>query len=109
MAGLAITVRFLAGGRNELAAAVPVHAGVLMGVGLTLSAGTALIGLLFGRAALEMLDTDVGVPLVGHVHLSTGLLFDLGVYVSVIGMVQDVLRALGAELDRQIDAEGSTG
>ncbi|GAA2851331.1 Na+/H+ antiporter subunit A [Nonomuraea rubra] len=109
VAGLAITVRFLAGGRNELAAAVPVHAGVLMGVGLTLSAGTALIGLLFGRAALEMLDTDVGVPLVGHVHLSTGLLFDLGVYVSVIGMVQDVLRALGAELDRQIDAEGSTG
>ncbi|MFD0477133.1 hydrogen gas-evolving membrane-bound hydrogenase subunit E [Nonomuraea thailandensis] len=109
VAGLAITVRFLAGGRNELAAAVPVHAGVLMGVGLTLSAGTALIGLLFGRAALEMLDTDVAVPLVGHVHLSTGLLFDLGVYVSVIGMVQDVLRALGAELDRQIDAEGSTG
>ncbi|MEV1000448.1 Na+/H+ antiporter subunit A [Nonomuraea sp. NPDC050202] len=108
VAGLAITVRFLAGGRNELAAAVPVHAGVLMGVGLTLSAGTALIGLLFGRAALEMLDTDVSVPLVGHVHLSTGLLFDLGVYVSVIGMVQDVLRALGAELDRQIDAEGST-
>jgi multicomponent Na+:H+ antiporter subunit A len=42
------------------------------------------------------------------VHVSTGLLFDLGVYVSVIGMVQDVLRALGAELDRQIDAEGST-
>ncbi|UBU17471.1 Na+/H+ antiporter subunit A [Nonomuraea gerenzanensis] len=105
VAGLAITVRFLAGGRNELATAVPVHAGVLMGVGLTLSAGTALAGLLFGRAALDMLATDVSVPLVGHVHLSTGLLFDLGVYVSVIGMVQDVLRALGAELDRQIDAD----
>ncbi|TDE51228.1 Na+/H+ antiporter subunit A [Nonomuraea mesophila] len=105
VAGLAITVRYLAGGRNELAVAVPVHAGVLMGVGLTLSTGTAAIGLLFGSAALDMLDTDVSVPLVGHVHLSTGLLFDLGVYISVIGMVQDVLRGLGAELDRQIDAE----
>lgn len=105
VAGLAITVRYLAGGRNELATAVPVHAGVLMGVGLTLSASTALIGLLFGRAALDMLGTEVSVPLVGHVHLTTGLLFDLGVYVSVIGMVQDVLRALGAELDRQIDTE----
>ncbi|MEO3887806.1 Na+/H+ antiporter subunit A [Nonomuraea sp. B5E05] len=108
VAGLAIAVRYLAGGRNELAVAVPVHAGVLMGVGLTLSAGTALIGLLFGSAALDMLATDVSVPLAGHVHLSTGLLFDLGVYLSVIGMVQDVLRGLGAELDRQIDAgEGS--
>ncbi|MFB4274290.1 Na+/H+ antiporter subunit A [Nonomuraea sp. MTCD27] len=105
VAGLAITVRYLAGGRNELAAAVPVHAGVLMGAGLTLSAGTALIGLLFGSAALEMLATDVAVPVLGHVHVSTGLLFDLGVYVSVVGMVQDVLRGLGAELDRQIDAE----
>jgi multicomponent Na+:H+ antiporter subunit A len=103
VAGLAITVRYLAGGRNELAVAVPVHAGVLMGAGLTLSAGTALLGLLFGRAALDMLATDVHVPLVGHLHVSTGLLFDVGVYVSVIGMVQDVLRGLGAELDRQID------
>ncbi|MEV4087083.1 hydrogen gas-evolving membrane-bound hydrogenase subunit E, partial [Nonomuraea fuscirosea] len=105
VAGLAITVRYLAGGRHELAVAVPAHAGVLMGAGLTLSAGTALIGLLFGRAALEMLATDVSVPLLGHVHLSTGLLFDLGVYVSIVGMVQDILRGLGAELDRQIDAE----
>ncbi|WP_043620042.1 Na+/H+ antiporter subunit A [Nonomuraea candida] len=105
VAGLAITVRYLAGGRNELAAAVPVHAGVLMGVGLTLSSLTALAGLLFGRAALDMLATDVPVPLVEHVHLSTGLLFDLGVYISVIGMVQDVLRSLGAELDRQIDLQ----
>ncbi|QYC41191.1 Na(+)/H(+) antiporter subunit A [Nonomuraea coxensis DSM 45129] len=104
VAGLAITVRYLAGGRNELAVAVPVHAGVLMGAGLTLSAATALIGLLAGRAALDMLAADVTVPVLGHVHLSTGLLFDIGVYLSVIGMVQDVLRGLGAELDRQIDA-----
>ncbi|MEQ4725267.1 Na+/H+ antiporter subunit A [Nonomuraea sp. B19D2] len=108
VAGMAITVRYLAGGRNELAAAVPVHAGVLMGVGLTLSTGTALAGLLFGRAALDLLATDVTVPLAGHLHLSTGLFFDLGVYVSVVGMVQDLLRGLGAELDRQIDAEERT-
>ncbi|RSM94314.1 Na+/H+ antiporter subunit A [Nonomuraea sp. WAC 01424] len=105
VAGLAITVRYLAGGRCELAAAVPVHAGVLMGVGLTMSTATALAGLLFGRAALEMLSADVHVPLVGSLHVSTGLLFDLGVYVSVTGMVQDVLRGLGAELDRQVEAE----
>ncbi|MEV4112050.1 Na+/H+ antiporter subunit A [Nonomuraea sp. NPDC049695] len=107
VAGMAITVRYLAGGRNELAAAVPMHAGVLMGAGLTLSTGTALAGLLFGRAALDLLATDVTVPLAGHLHVGTGLLFDLGVYVSVVGMVQDILRALGAELDRQIDAEES--
>jgi multicomponent Na+:H+ antiporter subunit A len=103
VAGLAITVRYLAGGRYELARAVPVHAGVLLGVGLTLTTGTGLFGLLFGGAMLRMLAADVTVPLVGTLHLSTSLLFDLGVYVSVVGMVQDVLRALGAELDRQME------
>ncbi|MEV4223152.1 Na+/H+ antiporter subunit A [Nonomuraea sp. NPDC049725] len=108
VAGLAITVRYLAGGRYELAAAVPVHAGVLLGAGLTLSTGTALAGLLSSGAALTMLAADVTVPLLGTLHLSTGLLFDLGVYVTVIGMVQDVLRALGAELDRQIEKENAS-
>ena len=34
-------------------------------------------------------------------------MFDLGVYITVIGMVRDILRSLGAELDRQIDEEES--
>ncbi|MGI5271209.1 Na+/H+ antiporter subunit A [Nonomuraea sp. CA-218870] len=104
VAGLAITVRYLAGGRDELARAVPMHPGVLLGVGLTLSVGTALVGLAFGGEALTMLAADVTVPLVGTLHLSTVLLFDLGIYLTVVGMVQDVLRALGAELDEQIEA-----
>ncbi|MFG1946774.1 Na+/H+ antiporter subunit A [Nonomuraea sp. NPDC048826] len=104
VAGLAITVRYLAGGRDELARAVPMHPGVLLGAGLTLSVGTALAGLVFGGDALRMLAADVTVPLVGTLHLSTVLLFDLGIYLTVVGMVQDVLRALGAEVDEQVEA-----
>ncbi|GAA3088254.1 Na+/H+ antiporter subunit A [Streptosporangium carneum] len=110
VAGLALVVRYLAGGRYELALAVPVHAGVLIGLGLLLSTVTAFCGLLFGGAPLTMLSADLAVPLVGKLHLSTVLLFDVGVYVSVVGMVQDILRSLGAELDRQIEDEaGATG
>ncbi|MFC7649715.1 MnhB domain-containing protein [Streptosporangium lutulentum] len=103
MAGLALVVRYLAGGRYELAAAAPVTAGVLIGVGLLLSTITAFWGLLFGGAPLDMLSADLTVPLVGVLHLSTVLLFDLGVYITVAGMVQDILRSLGTELDRQIE------
>src|SRR5690606_39013518 len=78
VAGLAITVRYLAGGKDELARAVPMHPGVLLGCGLTLSVGTALAGLVFGGEALTMLSADLAVPLVGKLHLSTVLLFDLG-------------------------------
>ncbi|MFI6496294.1 Na+/H+ antiporter subunit A [Nonomuraea typhae] len=104
VAGLAVTVRYLAGGRYELARALPVNAGVLIGVGLTLSLAAAVIGMVLGGQALDMLAADVPIPLIGAVHVSTVLLFDLGIYLSVVGMVQDLLRSLGAELDRQMEA-----
>ncbi|MET8050587.1 Na+/H+ antiporter subunit A [Streptosporangium sp. NPDC005286] len=103
VAGLALVLRYLAGGRYELAAAAPVAPGVMIGLGLLLSTLTALVGLLGGAGVLDMLSADLYVPLVGKLHLSTVLLFDLGVYITVIGMVRDILRSLGAELDRQID------
>ena len=36
----------------------------------------------------------------------TSTLFDIGVYLVVIGLVLDVLRSLGAEVDRQEEEEG---
>ena len=41
------------------------------------------------------------LPVLGHVEFVTSTLFDIGVYLVVIGLVLDVLRSLGAEVDRQ--------
>jgi multicomponent Na+:H+ antiporter subunit A len=41
----------------------------------------------------------------GDVKLVTSLFFDIGVYLIVVGLVLDVLRSLGAELDRQVDED----
>jgi multicomponent Na+:H+ antiporter subunit A len=50
-------------------------------------------------------ETDL--PLLGHVSFGTSTIFDIGVYLVVIGVVLDVLRALGGEVDRQqAEAEG---
>jgi multicomponent Na+:H+ antiporter subunit A len=35
----------------------------------------------------------------------TSLFFDIGVYLIVVGLVLDILRSLGAELDRQVDED----
>ena len=40
-------------------------------------------------------------PSLGHIEFVTSTLFDIGVYLVVIGLVLDVLRSLGAEVDRQ--------
>ena len=39
--------------------------------------------------------------MLGDVKLVTSLFFDIGVYLIVVGLILDILRSLGAELDRE--------
>jgi multicomponent Na+:H+ antiporter subunit A len=106
--GLALVVRYLAGGREELRAAAPILPGLLLGAGLFLSAGTGLVSMLAGGNVLESWVLDLQLPLLGSVHLVTSVFFDVGVYLVVIGLMLDVLRSLGGELDQQIESSRTT-
>ncbi len=101
IAGMALVARYLAGGREELAAAAPLDAGRLLGVGLALAIGTALVPLLFGADALTSAAFDLDLGVFGELKVVTSTFFDIGVYLVVIGLVLDVLRSLGAHVDRQ--------
>lgn len=105
VAGLALVARYLAGGRYELGATVPLDAGRILGVGLALAATMAILPLFFGQSALasSWLDLDLG-PF-GALSLVSSTLFDIGVYLVVFGLVLDVLRSLGAEIDEHEDSE----
>ncbi|TRW46982.1 Na+/H+ antiporter subunit A [Georgenia yuyongxinii] len=107
VAGIALIVRYLAGGRYELGEAAPIHPGVLLGSGLFLAAGAGLVPALLGGTVLQSTVVDVTLPIFGDVHLATALFFDTGVYLVVIGLVLDILRSLGAEVDRQGELEGN--
>ncbi|HEY2224340.1 Na+/H+ antiporter subunit A [Actinomycetospora sp.] len=100
LAGLALVVRYVAGGRYELGEAAPVEAGTLLGTGLLLAGLSGLGGLVLGGEVLQTAVLEVDVPVLGHVKLVTSLFFDVGVYLIVVGLVLDILRSLGAELDR---------
>ena len=101
-AGLALVLRYLAGGRYELGETLPIDVGKVLGVGLGLSAGTAVASLLLGAPVLSSAFDEVDVPVLGHVKFGTALFFDLGVYLIVVGLVLDVLRSLGARLDDEL-------
>jgi multicomponent Na+:H+ antiporter subunit A len=100
--GLALMVRYLAGGRYELDEAAPVDAGVLMGTGLFVAAASALAPLAFGGVVLQSAQLDLHLPLLGELHVVTSTFFDIGVYLVVVGLMLDLLRAFGSRIDRQI-------
>ncbi len=105
VAGLALVLRYLAGGKYELGESVPFDAGRILGVGLGIAAMVAMASLLAGAPALSSATWYFDLPVFGEVKLVSALFFDIGVYLLVIGLVVDVLRSLGARLDSRIEVE----
>ena len=106
--GLALTIRYLAGGRVELAEATPVSPGTLMGTGLGLAALTAAAPLLFGAQMFTSAAIEFTWPLFGEQKFVTSTIFDIGVYLVVVGLVIDVLRSLGSEIDDRSEGRSPT-
>ncbi|HLS49152.1 MAG TPA: Na+/H+ antiporter subunit A [Actinomycetaceae bacterium] len=106
LAGIALTVRYLAGGRYELGEAAPVQAGFILGAGLFLAGGVGAAAMLLGGEVLQSAVIDLDLGPFGEVHLVTTLFFDIGVYLVVVGLVLDILRTLGVEVDRQAELTG---
>ena len=104
IAGMALVMRYIAGGRYELGAAAPTDAGWFLGTGMAVAILCTIVPLVFGQAPLTSSFFEVEVPVLGHLEFVTSTIFDIGVYLVVIGLVLDVLRSLGAEVDRQIQS-----
>ncbi|RFS85556.1 DUF4040 domain-containing protein [Actinomadura spongiicola] len=104
VAGMAYVLRYLPGGRRELATAVPVRPSVLLGGGLGLAVATGAAGWTSGGQFLQGDVLHATAPVLGEVKVPTSLFFDAGVYLLVLGLVLTILATLGASLEND---EGS--
>jgi multicomponent Na+:H+ antiporter subunit A len=107
-AGLALTIRYLAGGRFELREAAPLSAGALLGTGLALAAASGVMPLLLGGQVFQSAIIQVWLPVFGDIKFVTSTIFDIGVYIVVVGLVLDVLRSLGAEIDEHMEQRSAS-
>ncbi|WP_077489484.1 Na+/H+ antiporter subunit A [Sinomonas mesophila] len=103
LAGLALAVRYLAGGRFELNEAAPVSPGILLGVGLATAALSGAVPLALGGQVFQSAIIELWLPVFGDVKFVTSTIFDAGVYLVVVGLVADVLRSLGARIDEHVE------
>lgn len=100
--GLAFAVRYLAGGGAELRAASPLSAGAFLGTGLGIAALYAVAPVFWGDPVFSSYVLDFWLPVFGDVHFVTATIFDIGVYLLVIGLVLDILRSLGERIDQKL-------
>ncbi|QFU01989.1 Na(+)/H(+) antiporter subunit A [Halomonas sp. THAF5a] len=92
---VAFTLQYMAGGLAWAQARMLTAFRPLIGAGLLIAVATGLGSWLVGYPFLTSAHGHVHLPLVGDFELATAMLFDLGVYATVVGATLLVLANLG--------------
>jgi multicomponent K+:H+ antiporter subunit A len=90
----ALIAQFMVGGTLWVESRLKVYPLSLVGVGLLFAASAGMLAWESRLPFLTARTVDLRLPLLGEVHLSSVLLFDLGVYLLVIGATVLMLIAL---------------
>jgi multicomponent Na+:H+ antiporter subunit B len=97
VAACAFVLYGFAFGVPEAIQALRINPRVLIGAGLLVAVGSGSLALLGGRPLMTGAWGQVFVPGVGTLHLGTPLVFDLGVYLVVVGVTLSIILPLVEE------------
>ncbi|MFN7251305.1 MAG: Na(+)/H(+) antiporter subunit B [Anaerobacillus sp.] len=86
MTAAALLLLYVAFDLKTIKQVIPFNYTTMIGVGLLIAIGTGVYSMISGDAFLTQYDDYVTVPLLGKIHLTTALPFDLGVYLVVVGV-----------------------
>lgn len=92
---VALALQYIASGVAWVEQRLPLNYQRMAGVGVLIATLTGLGSWVFGRPFLTSAFGHFELPLVGEFELATAMLFDLGVYLTVVGSTQLVLTRLG--------------
>ncbi|WP_017613919.1 DUF4040 family protein [Nocardiopsis salina] len=76
---------------------------MIIGVGILVAVFSGLLGY-FDGSFLRPLHTELDLPLGDYAHITTALVFDVGVYLGVVGVILTALNQLGLDESRPGDS-----
>lgn len=94
VAAAAFALYSIAFGVAETRGVLWIEPRVLIGIGLTAALASGLIGWLGGQPFLTGLWGNFNLPGVGQLDVGTPVVFDLGVYLTVMGVALTIIFAL---------------
>lgn len=100
VAGVAVSLAWAAGGTDAIRRILPIRATTLLGAGLTIAVLAGFAGWVVGEAFLDSVAWKATLPVFGEVKFVWSLVFDVGVYLVVLGMSAGIISAVGEGSDR---------
>jgi len=95
--GTAVLVQYLGHGNAWVEARLPPRYTSVAALGIALAAVTGLASLAFGAPFLTSTFGYLDWPVVGRFEVASAMVFDLGVYLAVVGVVLSVLATIGRQ------------
>ncbi len=96
---LALVIQYIALGQDQAEQMLRAKSGRLyeiwIGSGLSIAGLTGLAAWFWGRPFLTSAHVHIAPPLLGDIHLASAALFDVGVYVTVVGATMLMICVLG--------------
>lgn len=96
---LALIIQYIAVGQDKTEQLLGAKSGRLyeiwIGVGLTIGGLTGIAAWFWSRPFLTSAHIYVSPPIIGEMHLASAALFDVGVYVTVVGATMLMISVLG--------------
>ena len=80
---------------KTLAAVLPFDFKLVIASGLLIAALTVSGTFFFGKPLMTHVFEYVDLPILGHISLHTAVLFDLGVYLVVVGTAMTIIQTIG--------------
>lgn len=93
----ALVLLLLAFDMKTVTTILPVNYRLMTAIGLLFSIGTGAGSLLFNVPFLTHAFSDVYLPILGKTSLHTAVLFDIGVYLVVIGVTMTIIQTIGED------------
>jgi multisubunit Na+/H+ antiporter MnhB subunit len=93
----ALLLVYLAFGDRGVRRALPTEPEIIAGTGLAIAIAAGALGLVVDDALLAGLKASTTLPLIGEVKVTSVLVFDIGVYFVVLGLVAAAIVRLGGE------------
>ena len=96
---MALLIQYIALGQDQAEHMLKAKSGrlyeVWIGIGLLIAGLTGLGAWLWGRPFLTSAHFYLSAPVLGEMHLASAALFDVGVYVTVVGASMLMISVLG--------------
>lgn len=94
MTSAGIVLLYMAYGSKTIKRVLPIDFKIFIPIGLAIAVLSGLGAFVFGEVFLSQTDGYFFLPILGELHLATAVIFDLGVYLTVVGVTMTIILSI---------------